>query len=337
MVGRLWGARNQPSVEHPVVHVGDTAGVPDLLRRGLEELGVPTVGFTPPAHGAHAGTTRKVLAAPRRFLDARRGIAKLSPALVHVHYATSGLWYLDRHPLVIHCHGTDVRAITGIRRRALNLVFSRADLVLVATPDLLAHVPPGSRYLPNPVDTDLFAPNPEGRGESAEGGDVLVFSAISEVKGADTLIGVVGELLHRRPDLRVTVIDRGDRVEEIVRAGATRVEPRAQSDLPALLGAHRVVLGQQHLRALGTAELQAMSCGRPVVGVADPALYDRALPIARAIGVRDAADAALGLLDDAPRAEALGSEARDWALANHSMGAVARRLAGWYEELRDAG
>ncbi len=319
------------SSAHPVVQVGDTAGVPDVLAEGLVELGVPTVGFKPPPRSPRAGTARKALDAPLRLLDARSGLRKLSPSLVHVHYATAALWYLDRHPLVVHCHGTDVRGITGGRRRLLDLVFSRADLVVVATPDLLRDVPEGARYLPNPVDTDLVSP---GAGDSGDPeGDVLVFSALSDIKGADQLLATVRELRERRPSLRITAIEMGDRVAEVAAAGATVVPRRPQAELPQLIGSHRVVLGQQHLRALGTAELQAMSCGRPVVGVADAGLYGGELPIAVGAGAGANADAVLRLLEDPAAAAQLGSAARSWVVRHHRSEAVVERLAGWYRQL----
>jgi glycosyltransferase involved in cell wall biosynthesis len=323
------------SAEHPVVHVGDTAGVPALLMEGLGRLGVPVVGFSPEVPNPHAHGLRKLLDARTRFAHARRGLRGLSPSVLHVHYATAALWYLDRHPLVVHCHGSDVRDVGGARRQILRAIFSRADLLLYSTPDLAPHVPPAARYLPNPVDTDRFRPDPPG--EPVARGDVLVFSAVSEVKGADRLISIVGALARARPDLRITAVDLGDRVGELAAAGADVIARQPQEALPALLCAHSVVIGQQHLRALGTAELQAMACGRPVVVVADPDLYPDPPPVLAPSGTEDAAAEVLRLIADPVGAEKVGTAARAWVERHHAVDSVARTLAAWYEELRGAG
>ncbi|MEZ5239758.1 MAG: glycosyltransferase family 4 protein [Microthrixaceae bacterium] len=328
------------SRRHPVVQVGDTAGVPELLAGASKALGVPTETFAPPPRKARAGTLRKAMTAPGRLLDARRALAGFSPSVLHVHYATAALWYLDRHPLVVHCHGTDVRGVRGARRVLVDLVCARADLVLVATPDLLGEVRPGARYLPNPVDTGLFAPVQDADTSPGELGDVLVFAALSEVKGADGLIGAIGELKRRRDGLRITVIDHGPRVADAVEAGARVVRRRAQRELPELIGGHRVVIGQQFLVALGTAELQAMACARPVVGVVDTSLYDgcgEPPPVLTARGPAATAEAVLGLLDDPAEAVDLGARARDWVSTYHAVPVVAEQLVEHYLQLDGRG
>lgn len=60
---------------------------------------------------------------------------------------------------ILHYHGSRLRDTPQeSRREAENL----SDLIYVSTPDLLPHISPDNRpsYLPNPVDTDHFAPRP---------------------------------------------------------------------------------------------------------------------------------------------------------------------------------
>ena len=67
------------------------------------------------------------------------------------HYATAAENFATvRTPLVVHCHGTDVRNARGIRRQVLRRVFGKSALVLAATPDPREFVAE-ALYLPNPI------------------------------------------------------------------------------------------------------------------------------------------------------------------------------------------
>ena len=55
-----------------------------------------------------------------------------------------------RKKIVLHLHGSIIRG------RWHEEDLSKADLILVSTPDLLDGAPEGTLYLPNPVDEDLI-------------------------------------------------------------------------------------------------------------------------------------------------------------------------------------
>ncbi len=56
--------------------------------------------------------------------------------------------------LVIHYHGSEIRNKWSARRE----YWSKADIIMVSTPDLLRDAPRNAFYIPNPVDTELFRP-----------------------------------------------------------------------------------------------------------------------------------------------------------------------------------
>jgi glycosyltransferase involved in cell wall biosynthesis len=311
----------------PILHVGETAGVPALLCRGLNDLGHPAEQVVPPVPAPFASDLRKALTVPDRILTARRLVRTARPSILHAHYATSAIWYLDQSPLVVHCHGTDVREARGLRRRLLEMVFARSSLVLYATPDLRRWVPPGSVYLPNPVDTDLFRPEPAQEPD----GDVLIFAAATDVKGIDRQVDIVRALRSRRPQIAITTIDMGDQVGRLEALGVRVVPQLGQQELPTLIRSHRVVLGQQRLPALGTAELQAMACSRPVVGVADPNLYPDPPPVWSGGDPHEAATEVLDLLEDEDTVR--GAAARAWVERVHGILPVCRQLEALYDRL----
>ena len=73
--------------------------------------------------------------------------------LVHAHYARFPLYaaWLSGKPFVAHCHGSDIR---GGVSRFKKYCFSKAEKVLVSTPDLLSQLPDAT-WLPNPVSWEF--------------------------------------------------------------------------------------------------------------------------------------------------------------------------------------
>lgn len=314
-----------------VIHVGDTAGVPQQLVAALRAEGVAAQVVVPPVPLARAPRALKIFSVPARLGASRRiaAIARRSGApIVHVHYATAAFGYLGaRIPLVVHAHGSDVRATSSIDRWMLGRVWRAAGARLVATPDLRRYVP-GSIYLPNPVDLGLF----EQAGATDPDLDVFVFAALTDVKGADRLVQAVERLRAQRSDVTVSALDGWPYSEAMRAAGATMVPRLAPSDVPAFIARHRVVLGQQLLGVLGVSELQAMASGRAVVTHLGPdADYGGAAPpVVEAHEPDEIASAALALLGEPLTAVERGRAGATWVRAHHDRSAVAKRLVEIY-------
>lgn len=320
--------------QRPVLHLGEVAGVANTLVTGLVTHGVPAEHHTLPHPAAKSGTLVKTLGAGPRLSAAsrlRRDIHQRG-AIAHVHFATSALFFSGIHPLVVHCHGSDVRHPKGTRKLALSRIFQSADILIAATPDLLDHLPSRARYLPNPVDLELF--HPSSTPQDAEH-DVLIFAGLTDVKGAPELLAIVQRLRQLVPRISISAINHGPHARSFAAAGVRMVEYMESDQLPEFICSHRLVLGQRVLGIPGTSELQAMACGRAVVMPLThrSELWDNPPAVAEPDPDR-AAHVVAALLEDPTALAELGTLARQWVVSNHDVDHVIRRLAGWYEEFR---
>lgn len=326
-----------PVVESPlsrkVLHLGEVAGVAATLVGGLRSIGVDCEYRELPVPAADSSPLVKILRIRPRITSARglRRELKDSNAIAHVHYATSGLWFLGIRPLVIHCHGDDVRDPALAQRVVVDRILSSADLVIGATPDLLRWLPQGARYLPNPVDISLYDISTPVEDAPK---DVFVFSVLAEWKGATEILELVRELRARRPSLRISAINHGQYADEFRAVGVEMAEFMSPDELAGFINEHKVVVGQRLLGVAGTSELQALACGRPVAmplsSEVDPAHQPPTLSQADPV---QAAEEILDLLDDPKSLGAMGERSREWVMQTHGVEAVSRTLTQWYKEL----
>ncbi|MEI2640573.1 MAG: glycosyltransferase family 4 protein [Microthrixaceae bacterium] len=315
-----------------VIHIGEVAGVAAKLVKGLRDQGVHSQLRALPAPRPDSSLLLKGLSMWPRVSAAKevRSELRLEDSIAHVHYATSGMLFAGTHPLVIHAHGTDVRDPSGLQSKILKRVFLAADLVLASTPDLIRWLPSNSVYLPNPVDTEMFCEYPEEPER-----DVLVFAALTDVKGAPQILEVVRALKKQRPGIGITAINHGPYVEQFKAEGVELVDFTAPEALPGLIANHRIVIGQRKLGVLGTSELQAMACARPVAIPLDASLHSSDFPpVINAGYARDAADEILRLLEAPLDLIAVGAASRDWVVKRHSVPEVSRQLVKLYDKLR---
>lgn len=318
----------------PVVHIGNTAGVPEQLCRGLRDQGWDAINVIPPTPLARMPSPVKALGLPLRWKQSRAIVrdAQARSAIIHTHYATSGLWFRGHHPLVVHAHGTDVRAIAGVRRSLLDSIFAQADAILAATPDLIEWLPNRAVFLPNPVDTHGFEFTPDLPDESR---DVFVFAALNPIKGAEELLELVQLLRRQRPQTTVTAIAMGSLSDEFAAAGVKMVPFQTQAGLAKLLQGHKVVLGQRKLGILSVSEMQAMSIGRPVVlPLGDHPWGDLRPPVADLADVEESVEQILTWLEDPEDCKHFGRQSATWIRKHHSVESVAKRLTSVYQQIQ---
>lgn len=135
-----------------VLHVHSIAYIPEFLVSQLREKGV------------EADFAEQVDAAKVKQYDIIHGHYALNRKTIKA-FRLAGKFGI---PFVLHCHGSDVRLLTGKGRKDLPFHYrtisqymrKRAEKILLSTPDLLEFEPRGE-YVPNPVNLDIFKPVPD--------------------------------------------------------------------------------------------------------------------------------------------------------------------------------
>lgn len=189
-------------------------------------------------------------------------------------------------------------------QRLLETLAGQDVPLLVATPDMLRHVP-GSRWLPIVVDVDRFAT--EGPPLRRDRPVVLHAPTNPRLKGTAAIEEVLGDL-H----------DQG-------RITYRRLEGVVNADMPAAIAAADVVVDQVVLGNPATLLCETMAAGRLAVAHIAPqvrAAMRDADPAREPIPVVEATPGTLraaieGVLADREAAAALAARGPEWARRNH--------------------
>lgn len=310
-----------------IVQVGDVASVAPALTGAIgERADIRVLPFA--QRGAQRSGYAKALLAPLRVFDAAlvaRRVRALRPDIIHIHWVPNGIVGLFTDvPWVLHCHGSDIRELNALRRAIFEPVIRRASAVVYSTPDLRTAVErlrSDAIYLPTPVRLPDLLPQERTW-------DVMLASRAASVKGAEIAFAGLATLHSDLPNLRSIAVD-GPVFQPI----ASRLEFGPKETFLDHLGRSRVVVGQFRLAALGIAELEAMSLGRPVVSGADPALYPQPPPIRYARSANDVRREVRELLDNPEAADELGRRGRDWVARHFDPERIADTAMALYASL----
>ena len=314
-----------------IAEINDIASVASEIGEGLRQRGHEVDLFEPRLFGARLHPYLKPATIPFRgldWLDLARRVRGGKYDLVHIHYAYLGnLGVLGRFPYILHCHGTDLRGANALTSPIIKNAMKRARHVFYATPDLEAWALPlrsDAEFLPNPIDTGTFTPS----APSSEASGIFVYSALTDVKGAGKILEACRILSNERPDVRITAIAWGPyagQFEQLPNVRMIAKQPRWK--LPAIINEHAVILGQTRLGIAGMAELEAMSCGRPVVAWFNMgAAYTDPPPFFSPETPEGIARAAMELLDDPKARDDVGERGRDWVVRHHQRDRIAARV-----------
>jgi glycosyltransferase involved in cell wall biosynthesis/LmbE family N-acetylglucosaminyl deacetylase len=219
----------------------------------------------------------------RRLLDRHRvdlvSVHSPVPYLADVTVAVAG----RRRPVVLTYHsGSLVKGrrgvdtlLRGYERYVLPRVFARADALVAVSDTSLAARVPGARMIPPGVDTDVFTP---GAAPTAPP-TVLYVGRIersSAWKGIAVLLRAFAGIAQRLPSARLELAGGGDAVggfrREAAELGiADRVRFLGVLSGSDLVDAYRrasvvALPSLTEAESFGMALVEAMSCGRPVVG-----------------------------------------------------------------------
>jgi glycosyltransferase involved in cell wall biosynthesis len=299
------------------------------------------------------------LAAAPRPLPAVRALAALRRALrdqgfdvVHAHGLRAGLVAAlaapPRLPLVVTWHNAPL-AESRAHRALERAVARRADLVLTASPDLLARAwRAGARDArPHEVAAPSRPGTPRNPAEvRAELGVapgqplLLTVARLHPQKGLDVLLAAAQRWAARRPQPAVAVAGAGPLEAELRALAAGGSAPvrflGPREDVPDLLAAADVVVLPSRWEARALVAQEALAAGRPLVassvGGLPGLVGDGALLVPP--GDADAlATAVAGLLDDPVAAEALARRGRARAATWPGEEDTVRQLAAVYAEL----
>ncbi|MCJ7634680.1 glycosyltransferase family 4 protein, partial [Candidatus Bathyarchaeota archaeon] len=180
---------------------------------------------------------------------------------------------------IITLHGSDIRNLMHGKMSALKKAFlirtlKASDTVLATTPDLLRYssmIDKQILHLPQPINTKIFSCcTPR---DSSLYGDPIIFSPtrLQNIKGAKNIIDTLGRIVEAYPHSHIYQIEWGD--PENVAMLSNKVPSKNLTFLKMmpreLLASWYVsvdaVIGQMDIGALGNTELEAMSCGTPVI------------------------------------------------------------------------
>ncbi|GHH40292.1 glycosyltransferase [Lentzea cavernae] len=277
-----------------------------------------------PAHALAEKELVPHLADFAKFLAGRWRVRP--PDVVHAHHWTSGLVSLIgghrlQVPVVHCCHGIGESEVEQ-RSDAETLIERRAAWITATSSVEAARLwQSGVRrtqvsVLPSGVDPALFTP--EGPAAVHDGRTrVVVAGELDPAAGCAAISAVLSTMDH------VELVD-------------ARAVPRG--DRPAVLRSADVAVCAPTTDVYGTAALEAMACGVPVVATAVGALNDVVLPDVTGLLVpardgRRLARSLKAVLADETLGERFGIAARDRVLSRYSRRRLAREAVAVYERV----
>lgn len=233
----------------------------------------------------------------------------------------------------------------AVKRRVLGAQEQRADLLLLSTPAAagkLAHperVAAKLRVLGYGIDLERFRPAPPPHDLR-----VLFLGRLDTEKGVFTLLDAFERVAAAHPTLRLRLAGGGDgavavRQRVAALAARDRVElagPVRRERVAEEMAGCSIYCMPSFGEPFGLGALEAMACGRPVVGTAAGGLAHLVTPDGGRLVAPGNAVALAAALDELLRAPeiraAMGAANRRRAEREHGWDRVAMRLEGHYEE-----
>ena len=211
----------------------------------------------------------------------RRIVDRCDPDVVHLHSAKAGLAgrlaVRGRRPTLFQPHAWSFDAVTGpVARAALGWERLAARwthrLIAVSDAELAAGRAAGvdgpATVVPNGVDTTWFTPAPAAEARAAlglpEAPTVVCVGRVTRQKGQDLLLAAWPRVRQTVPAARLVLVGDGEYDGPPLDASVRR-EP-ASADPRCWYRAAEVVALPSRWEGMPLVALEAMACGRPVVG-----------------------------------------------------------------------
>ena len=252
-------------------------------------------------------------------------------------------------PLAFHVHLPQTVAVNADLE---SLGLAAADLVIVNSEAVrreLESRPLQLRrleVLPNGVDAQTFQPQPDW---PQDDGYLLFVGRLVAQKGVDLLLRAFGAVLRRCPESRLVIVGDGELELFLKRLSREMGFPdrvsflgwRTGGDLVEIYQRAQVVVVPSYYEPFGIVALEAMACGRPVVGARVGGLEEIVISDEHGLlfepgDYLDLARRLAVLILDPERRRRMGAAARERA-GSFRWEAIAGRMAGLYEELERDG
>lgn len=312
---------------------------------------------------AYRGTMMDALRSPRAAFAFNRLRAALRAgaeqeldgasgnAVVHAHWwVPSGLAAPIGVPLVLTCHGTDVRLLERVPFAGwlARPTFRRARVVTTVSPALAAIV---RRQTGVTIAEDAVQPMPVASGDRAwsdRTGDVVVVGRLTKQKRVHLAIEATAAARRSGPGWRLTIVGDGPallalerRAVELGVADAVRfVGALAPDDVPVVFATAACCVMPAKGEGFGLAAAEALMQGVPVVACLDGGgLCDLVPPAGAGRLVRPTPEAIAAavsdVLGDAGAGDAARAQGIQWR-ERLSPGFVAQRCLTWYQRALNA-
>lgn len=228
-----------------VLHIYNPANIAGTLAKFLRKLGVEAEVICSEKNH-HAGYENEVIPDDKFVEEINKRVPNAD--IIHIHFFWEYFWYVKNRwpikPIVFHLHGTDIRSNSNNPRMVS--AEKTADALFYSTKDLKQFCIPSAKWLPNPIDTDMFKPIKEINKEKR----MLYFYKFSEPLAPQERIK---ELLRKHEYFMY--LDTFDCTTKWI----------AYESMPTMLNRYQYFLDDVNYTTFSAAAHQALLCGATVV------------------------------------------------------------------------
>ena len=333
-----------------ITHVHDVSFVTSTIVTALNEIGVKATfyEFINWKIRKSPKIIQFILTSSARFVEIFRFksiVHKGKFDVIHIHYGTFAyLAFFSRIPFYLHIHGTDVRTHVNwpLIGNVIRWGIINAEKVFYSTPDLKPIVEKFRRdaiFFPNPINTDQFFVKKFD--EKCDLVSLFNINKLDRFKGTNNVLKSIQLIWEIFPNLNVKMFQFGNSIKDAEEFLVKYQNVPNLSFLPRIshekmvdeLQNSSIILGQLGTGILTCSELEAMSCGKPVIcNFKYFDMYPEPPPVLVANTPEEVRDQIVFLLNNPEEGKKIGEKAREWVVKYYDYRKVAQKLLNIYLE-----